>query len=216
MKKTKKKTKKKVKKKTKKKRKVRRIDPHQLLMEKIDRIRERVPYIEPSGEETDPDTNETLFHYTEAQKIFKLYREECEAEGLHFRSYADEHIKPMVVPIGNMPCLIGYFCIEDIKTGARIIGWGCGMGRNLDWSANTAGTRALKQFLLMTFEPTWEDPEDANKVSETELRQQVRNELIADGTLSAIDQLKDYFSKPKGDANGTKRQNPTNRTRRRS
>ena len=39
------------------------------IRDKIDRIKERVPYIEPSGECIDPDTGEVLFRYTEAQKV---------------------------------------------------------------------------------------------------------------------------------------------------
>ena len=214
-KKTKKKTKKKVTKKS--RRKVRRISPERLLMVKMHNIRERVPYVKPTGEQRDPDTDELLFPYTEAQEVFKIYREQCDIENLRFRSYADDKLQPTIVSVRNMPCLLGFFCIEDMDTGARFIGWGTGMGDNGPWAANTAGTRALKQFLLLTFEPTWEDPSEEQKLSKRELEQQVRNELIADGTMGVIDQMKDFFSKPpKGESDVTKRQNPTNRTRRRS
>lgn len=184
------------------------VDPYKLLLAKINRIRERVPYIEPTGECRDPDTNEVLFRFTEAQHVLEIYREQCEMEKLHFCSYADKDIQPKAIAIGNMPMLIGFFCLIDLETGARHIGWGPGMGSNRDWAANTAGTRSLKQFLLMTFEPTWQDPEDLNKVSKEQVRKEVRNELIADGTMNAIDELKSYYGQQferskKDDSKGT-------------
>ena len=166
-----------------------RIDPQKLLLEKIDRIKERVPYIEPTGECKNPDTTEILFRFTEAQHVFNVYRTECDIEGLHYRPYADASIQPKAIAIGSMPLIIGTFCIEDIKTGARIIGWGSGMGANRDWSGNTANTRALKQFLLTTFEANWEDPENPSQ-SKEQLKAQVIQELEADGTLATIEQMK--------------------------
>jgi hypothetical protein len=182
------------------------IDPQILLLQKIDRIKDRIPDIEPTGECRDKETDELLFRYTEAQHVFKVYRAECDVEGLHYRPYADEHIQPRAVAVGNMPMLIATFCIEDIKTGARIIGCGTGMGRNLDWSGNTANTRALKQFLLTTFEATWEDPEDLI-VSRGRMREQVISELEADGTLSRIEQIRYWaqnLGKGKKDESSTK------------
>lgn len=165
------------------------VDPQQLLRDKINRIKDRVPYIEPTGEELDPETGELLFRYTEAQHVFEVYREQCDIERLTWRPYADEHIQPKIVAVGNMPALIGFYCIEDRDTGAKVIGWGSGMGRNRDWSANTAGTRTLKQFLLTTFEATWDDP-DKPKMDREQMREQVIRELEADGTLSRIEQIK--------------------------
>lgn len=165
------------------------IDPQKLLLQKIHRIRKRVPEIVPTGECVDPDTKETLFRYTEAQHVFEVYRAECDRERLHYRPYADASIQPKVIAVGNMPMLIATFCIEDLDTGARLIGWGSGMGANRDWSGNTAGTRALKQFLLTTFEATWRDPEDPRATRE-QMKEEVIRELEADGTLSRIEQLK--------------------------
>jgi len=190
-----KKTKKKAKKKTPKKlplRKRAKPNPHKILRAKIKRIKERIPYIEPTGECKDENTGEVLFRYTEAQHVFETYREQCDLEGLSYSPYADANIQPKVVAVGNMPCLIGFFCIEDVKTGAIKVGWGSGMGRNLDWSGNTAGTRALKQFLLTTFEATWQDPENPTITRQQEkdlLRAEVIKELDADGTLAKIEQL---------------------------
>lgn len=170
----------------------RKLTPQLLLLEKIKRIRVRVPQIEPTGECIDPDTKEVLFRFTEAQEVFRIYLDECAREKLIFRPYVDEHIQPKAIAIGNMPLLLGTFCIEDLETGARLVGFGSGMGRNLDWSANTAGTRALKQFLLTTFGATWKDPEDTRNARE-QLRDEVRQELVSDGTISAIDEIKQYF-----------------------
>ena len=196
---------KKVAKKSRKKPAKKHIDPHLLLLAKIDRIKARVPHIEPTGECKD-ESGEVLFHFTEAQHVFEIYREQCDMEGLHYRPYAVEHIQPKAIAIGSMPLVIGTFCIEDRQTGARLIGWGSGMGANRDWSGNTANTRALKQFLLTTFEALWKDPLDP-KHNKEQLKAQVRDELIADGTMSAIDELRTYFDnqflKVKKDA-GTK------------
>jgi hypothetical protein len=177
-----------------KKQKVKRINPYKLLMAKIDRIRQRVPTVEPTGACKDPDTGEILFRFTEAQNVYELYRAECEVEGLCYRPYIDEHIQPKVIAVGNMPMLIGTFCIEDLTTGAKVIGWGCGMGRNLDWSGNTAGTRALKQFLLTIFEATWQDPDNPILTKER-IREQVLQELEDNGTLAQIEQIKFWAEK---------------------
>lgn len=180
-------------------------DPYKKLLAKIDRIKVRVPYIEPTGECKDENTGEVLFRYTEAQHVFNIYRAECELERLHFRPYADANIQPKVIAVGNMPMLIATFCIEDLETGARIIGWGSGMGRNRDWSGNTAGTRALKQFLLTTFEATWEDPENPTITREQEkeqLKTEVMRELEADGTLANIEQIRFWTSKFGKEKNG--------------
>ena len=173
-------------------------DPYKKLLAKIDRIKERVPYIEPTGECKDETTGEVLFRYTEAQHVFNIYRAECDLERLHYRPYVDANIQPKAIAIGNMPMLIAIFCIEDLETGARIIGWGSGMGRNLDWSGNTAGTRALKQFLLTTFEANWEDPENPTITRQQEkelLKTEVMRELEADGTLANIEQIRFWASK---------------------
>lgn len=215
----KKETKKKAKKRAKPKqpRKRAKPDPYKKLLAKIDRIKERVPYIEPTGECKDEETGEVLFRYTEAQHVFETYRAECDLERLHYRPYADANIQPKVVAIGNMPMLIGFFCIEDLDTGARIIGWGSGMGRNRDWSGNTAGTRALKQFLLMIFKATWQDPENPIITREQEkeqLRAEVTRELEADGTLANIEQIRfwaNQFGKEKNDT--STRKTNTDRTR---
>lgn len=211
----KKKAKKKVTKKAKKKakksskpttRKRAKPDPYKKLLAKIDRIKERVPYIEPTGECKDENTGEVLFRYTEAQHVFETYRAECDLERIHYRPYADANIHPIVVAVGNMPCLIGFFCIEDRETGARLVGWGSGMGRNLDWSGNTAGTRALKQFLLMTFEATWQDPENPTITRQQEkdlLRAEVIKELDADGTLANIEQVRFWATQFGKEKHGT-------------
>ncbi|GAF81850.1 unnamed protein product, partial [marine sediment metagenome] len=136
------------------------LNPYKRLLAKINRIRKRVPHIEPTGECIDEQTGDVLFRFTEAQQVFEIYLAECAQEKLIFRPYVDEHIQPKAIAVGNMPLLLGTFCIEDTETGARLIGFGSGMGRNLDWSGNTANTRALKQFLLTTFGATWKDPED--------------------------------------------------------
>lgn len=190
-------TKKKSKPKPPKTRKRAKPDPYKKLLAKIDRIKNRVPYVEPTGECRDENTNEILFRYTEAQHVFDVYRAECDQEKLHYRPYADANIQPKVVAIGNMPMLIATFCIEDLETGARIIGWGSGMGRNADWSGNTAGTRALKQFLLTTFEATWQDPENpviTRQQEKEQLRAEVMRELEADGTLANIEQVRYWAS----------------------
>lgn len=190
--------------------------PYLILLAKIARIKEKVPYIEPTGTCTDENTNEVLFKFTEAQHVFRVYKEQCDIEGLHYRPYADEHIQPKVIAVGSMPMLIATFCIEDIKTGARLIGWGSGMGKNGDWSGNTAGTRALKQFLLTTFEATWEDPENPSLTREQqkqELRAEVLRELEQDGTLARIEQIqfwKNQFSKGESNVEG-KRTTDTDR-----
>lgn len=190
----------------------RKTNPNIELMKKIEHIKERVPYIEPTGECKDENTGEVLFHFTEAQHVFRVYREQCDIEGLHYRAYADEHIQPKVIAVGSMPMLIATFCIEDIKTGARLIGWGSGMGRNADWSGNTAATRALKQFLLTTFEASWEDPENpalTREQQKQELKAEVLRELKASGILAQIEgisariEMANHFTKQfqKGDSN---------------
>lgn len=176
-------------------------DPYKKLLAKINRIKERVPYIEPTGECTDENTGEVLFRYTEAQHVFEVYRAECAAEGLIYRPYFDVGIMPIIVPIGRGVALVAPFCIEDLETGARLIGFGTGMGANWDWAANTAGTRALKQFLLTTFQCTWKDPEQLNQAEQKEsLKAEVMRELEADGTLANIEQVRFWaqqFGKPK-------------------
>jgi len=182
------------------------LTPQQILLAKIHRIKERVPYIEPTGECKDPETDEVLFRFTEAQHVFDVYREQCNMERLHWRPYADASIQPKAIAVGILPMLIATFCIEDLDTGARLVGWGSGMGANRDWSGNTAGTRALKQFLLTTFEATWQDPEQLNRNEQKEaLREEVIRELEVDGTLSRIEQIKFWAQtlgqKGKPDAN---------------
>jgi len=218
MKKKKIKKKKKAKAKPKAPRRRKRTDPLIDILAKIDRIKKRVPYIEPTGECCDENTGEVLFRFTEAQHVFEVYREQCDLEKLHFRAYIDGSIQPKVVAIGSMPCLIGTFCIEDLETGYRLVGFGTGMGANRDWSGNTASTRALKQFLLTTFEPTWKDPEKlSGKAEKEQLRREVIQELEADGTLARIDQLKfwgkQFPEKGKQDVTDTKRKDTKKRKR---
>lgn len=220
----KKKAKKKAKAKKKSKRKSTKKARHNPLKDsiriKIARIRDSMPCVEPTGECRDPDTNELLFKFTEAQKVFTLYRQLCQAEGLIYRPYFAVGIQPTIVPIGRGVALVAPFCIEDTATGEILVGWGTGMGMNADWSGNTAGTRALKQFLLTTFQSTWQDPEDLSRSEQKELlKAEVVKELEADGTLAKIEMLK-FFGQPikkgKNDVKNTRKSDTTKRPRSRS
>jgi len=165
--------------------------PRISLLKKIQRIAERVPYIEPTGGVIDEQTGEVLFRYTEAQKVFQIYRDECAVEGIRWRPYCVVGIQPVVTPFARGIAALIPFCIEDIETKEIIIGWGFGVGANADWSGNTAHTRALKQFLLTTFNSTWKDPEQLTHQEQKELlKQQVTKELLEDGTLATIGQIK--------------------------
>lgn len=184
------------------------------LREKIARIRDRVPHIEPGGECIDPETKEVLFRYTEAQNVFEIYRAECQAEGLIYRPYFAVGIQPVIAVIGRGLFLAAPFCIEDIKTGEILVGWGSGMGSNGDWSGNTAATRALKQFLLTTFQATWKDPEHETK---SQLRAEVRQELEDSGVMTKITELGQYFTNyQKEKPHDTKKPNPKRSVRRSS
>lgn len=173
------------------------------LLEKIQRITERVPQIEPTGEVIDEQTSEVLFRFTEAQNVFRTYRDECAAEGIRWRPYCAVGIQPVVTPFARGIAALIPFCIEDIETKEIIIGWGFGVGANADWSGNTAHTRALKQFLLTTFQATWEDPEQLSHREQRKLlKEQVRAELEANGTIGVIESMREYFAQ-KGGPNGT-------------
>lgn len=208
--------KKKIKKKKARRKKRRRKIICETIRDKIARIRDRVPYIEPTGECKDETTKEILFRFTEAQEVFRIYRQECETEGLIWRPYCAVGIQPVVVAFQRGIYTLIPFCIEDIKTGEIIVGWGSGGGNNADWSGNTAHTRALKQFLLTTFGATWQDPEHITDAAQKELiKQQVFKELQADGTLSTIEQIKHWtkiFSTKGVDNGHTKRANPKHST----
>ena len=196
-KKTKKKSKKKiVKKKTPKQRRAARRRKPYSLWEKIARIRNRILRIEPTGKCQDPETKEVLFRFTEAQHVFETYREECKAEGLIFRPYFAVGIQPTIIPVLRGVALVAPFCLEDIKTGEILVGWGTGMGNNGDWSGNTAGTRALKQFLLTTFQATWRDPEQTEReIARAEANQIMSVAHTTGEILTAVDELTGYFDK---------------------
>lgn len=186
--------KKKAKKAKKKKVKARTAKPKKVretILDKIARIRDRVPHIEPTGEILDETTGEVLFRFTEAQHVFKIYRFECQLESLIWRPYCAVGIQPVVVPFARGVDKTLPFCIEDIKTHERIVGWGSGGGSNADWSGNTAHTRALKQFLLTTFQTTWDDPEHLTYAEQKKLmKQELLKEMEADGTLANIEQMR--------------------------
>lgn len=166
------------------------------LQQKIARIRNRLPHIEPTGECKDKETGEVFFRFTEAQKVFEIYRGECEAEGLIFRPYFAVGIQPAIIPVLRGVALVAPFCIEDIKTGEILVGWGTGMGNNGDWSGNTAGTRALKQFLLTTFQATWRDPEQTEReIIRAEANQIMSVAKTTGEILTAVDELTGYFDK---------------------
>jgi len=180
---------KKLKKKTKKSQKKSQKKHKKTLLEKIDAIRARVPYIEPTGEYKDPHTRELLFKFTEAQKVFEIYRNECNAEELIYRPYYGP-LAPVTAVAGRSIFVALPFCIQDIKTGDLLAGWGFGGGMNGDWSANTAHTRALKQFLLTVFQTTWRDPEISR-------REQITSDAILQAQ-QAMNELGEYFDSSLG------------------
>lgn len=168
--------------------------PRHRLLAKIALIRDEIPDIEPTGHEVDEDTQEIIFYYTEAQQVFTRYVEVLKRHNMLVRPYAEPGMMPQVSIEGRLVVVAMCFEITDLDTGESVIGPGVGAGINWDWAANTAQTRALKQFFLTSFGATWKDPEVIRHEYAEKMLRQARNASGSAMTPSeTAEAMKAYF-----------------------
>lgn len=169
----KKKAKKKVKKKAKKKvkRKIRKIvyiPGHNLHRKKLEILR-AIPIMPCSV--ISKDRQGLRFAHTQAEKVYQVYRRECEERGLVIRRVEGKTTngtRPTLTDKGKgwiveeVPCVRfeGKWEICDAESGETETFGGSGDGDNEIWSANSAQTIARKQALLDYFEVAWPQPTD--------------------------------------------------------
>jgi len=195
-KKTKKKAKKKVKRKAKRKvikvkvkrkRKVILPENYHLHQKKLEILR-AVPIMPCSA--ISRDKQGLMFAHTQAEKVYQVYRRECESRGLVIRRIEGKTTdgkRPELLKLGKLlenvevPCVRfeGVWEICDTESGETETFGGSGDGDNDIWSANSAQTVAKKQALLDYFEVPWPQPTNWINV--------VRESLVA---LPAEEQVK--------------------------
>lgn len=138
------------------------LEMKSLLHQKIEQVRAALPQIKATGKEV--SSGGEAIWYTEAHEVIKLYAAQFNIVGLVVRPSVSPELQPELQIIGRgVAVLKAYFDIVDTDTGYSVTGWAFGIGANLDWSGNTAQTRALKQFLLMSFGAYWTDPEQRKR-----------------------------------------------------
>lgn len=199
----KKKTKKRAKKKTTKKRKHYPLhDPDKPLglQAKILRVMELLPIIPCTGEEYD-DTTKDIYHYTEAENVFKLYTEMMVKVGLTF------------VPISMVTeadkrfykAMITYrLTATDTEEFVDVVA--VGLGCNGVWALNSAQTVARKQALLNTFGASYPQPEGAKPNIRKIARGFDPNDVLTEAKAREELVSHDFFNKEK--QNGNEQQNP--------
>ena len=158
------------------------------------------------------------FAYTQAEKVYAIYREKTEHYGLTIRNielvvtnikYTDE------VKVGDewksvevtATLCVGKWEIRDKETGETEEFGGIAFGDNYVWSANSAQTVAKKQALLDYFETAWPQPTDWCKFVRESLEEQGTNMVAALKMIlpqkvyeiltatKAIKELTEHFSK---------------------
>jgi hypothetical protein len=134
---------------------------HRRLMAKIRAISSEVREFEADVPVCDPITGEALFHYTNAQKVFDVYRKQCEKHNLML--VPDGSWPPVIVSDRGLVTVAMPYLVTDLDTGATFRTVGIGSGWNDDWAANTANTRCRKQAELTLFDALWRDPEEMRR-----------------------------------------------------
>jgi len=136
-------------------------ETQRLLMVKIRSIAKEVREFEADVPVCDPITGEELFNYTNAQKVFDVYRKQCEKH--HLTIVPDASWPPVITSDRGLVTVAMPYLVTDLETGATFRTMGIGSGANQDWAANTANTRCRKQMLLTLFDALWSDPEEMRR-----------------------------------------------------
>ena len=135
------------------------------------------------------------YAHTQAEKVYQVYREQCEKNDLVIRRIegkaTDAHRPDWVKKedpesgdswwaLEEVPCVRfeGVWEIEHIPSGEKETFHGAGDGDNDIWSANSAQTIAKKQALLDYFETAWPQPTDWPKLVRDSLEQAGPEEFI--------------------------------------
>lgn len=129
-----------------------------------------------------------LFAHTQAEKVYAIYREQCEKHGLVINRIAGESSNsecPELQRAGEewkvvmAPCVRyeGKWSICHVGSGEKEIFLGAGDGNNDIWSINSAQTVAKKCGLLDYFEVAWPQPTDWLKVIRESVEELPPNEL---------------------------------------
>lgn len=142
-------------------------------------VKALLPEIECTGREKCGDE---IIPFTEAEIVREKFFAVFESIGLTICPIAGPGMMPQIAFQGRMFAVVGCYRITDIDTGYSVISWGVGIGINGDWAANTAQTRAMKQFLLGSFETNWKDPTKSNYVP-----------LPLISPAEAVEAMKQYF-----------------------
>lgn len=119
------------------------------------------------------DIHGLKYAYTQADKVYQVYREKCKENGLVIRriegkttdgtrpdKYWDKDKERFIW--AGVPCVRfeGVWEIEHIASGEKETFGGAGDGDNMTWACNSAQTVARKQALLDYFETAWPQPTD--------------------------------------------------------
>ena len=191
-KKAKKTTKKKAKKIAKRKRKIILPENYHLHQKKLEILR-AIPTMPCSA--ISKDKQGLMFAHTQAEKVYQVYRRECESRGLVIRRIEGKTTdakRPELIKLGKLlenvevPCVRfeGVWEIEDVKSGEKETFGGAGDGDNDIWSANSAQTIARKQALLDYFETAWPQPTNWINVVQESLAS-----LPPDEQIKAIEEI---------------------------
>lgn len=172
------------------------------------------------------DIHGLKFAHTQAEKVYQVYRRECESRGLVTRRIEGTTSngkrpkfvqKESVWEIIEVPCVRfeGVWEICDKDSGESETFGGSGDGDNNIWSANSAQTIAKKQALLDYFETAWPQPTSWLRVVRESLEELPPEEMvkaitsiiptkIAEAT-GIVDAIYEYFeSVMKGPKNGNR------------
>lgn len=132
------------------------------LKARLDRKRFKVMHLVPEIDCTGVD-DEREYAYTEAHHVYRRYREAFAEVGLMVMPVLDDRTQCLHLGRGMFQVTVVYE-VTDIDTGYSIRGIGIGLGFNGVWAANSAQTRALKQFLIQTFLASWQPPADLKNI----------------------------------------------------
>lgn len=163
------------------------------LREKMDAITERIVseedptkkgHIDPTGtmQWGDGTRQEGMFRFTQAQKVFRIFKPLLEEYHLDFKPYVGPlaHSR-LVLNSRGTTSLTAPFQIYDKQTGESMLTEGTASGANGyggEWGGNTAQTRCKKYALLFAFELTWEDPLEINRAEIQERAKQQMQQQI--------------------------------------
>jgi len=164
----------------------------------------------------DRDMQGLRFAHTQAEKVYQVYRRECESRGLVIRRIEGKTTngeRPVFLKTEEqwemkaVPCVRfeGVWEICDVETGQTETFGGAGDGDNEIWSANSAQTIARKQALLDYFETAWPQPtnwlklvrdslEEAGQEEFVKAMKSIIPEKIAEAT-GILDVISAYFDK---------------------